>query len=488
MERVRFEEAEERGYHMSQSENKTTVDQIRKQALDWQFYEQAKEYALEYMQGVLERPVFPNSEALDGLQLFREGLPDGICDPYAVLRQLHQYGSPATVAQTGGRYFGFVNGGILPSALAARWLSDSWDQNAGLYVISPVASVLEEVCEAWLADLLGLLSNTAAGFVSGTSTANLCGLAAGRNELLNRLGHDAAARGLFGAPEIQVVLGEEAHSTVYKALSILGMGSERVIRVPSDEQGRMRVDALPELNERTLLILQAGNVNSGAFDDFHSIVPIARDAGAWIHVDGAFGLWAAASGPLRHLTAGFDAADSWAVDAHKTLNAPYDCGIVLCRHRDALSQALHMTGSYIIRSEHRDGMNYTLDMSRRARVVELWACLKSLGRRGVSDLIEDLHRKAVYFAGALTAEGFLVRNQVCFNQVVVSTGEESSTARTLANLQDSGECWCGGAVWKGEPVIRVSVCSYRTDYADIDRSVRAFAAARITRGRENPPE
>lgn len=460
-------------------------DQLRRQAEDWSLYEQAKNYALDYMKTVLDRPVFPEQEAIRGLASFRRKLPEKPADPHEILDQLHTFGSPATVAQTGGRYFGFVNGGIIPAALAAKWLGDVWDQNAALYVISPVTAVLEGVCEEWLADLLGLPEKTAAGFVSGTSAATMCGLAAGRDYLLRRQGWDVNAKGLFGAPEIRVVLGEGAHSTVYKGLSILGLGKDRLIKVPVDDQGRMRADRLPELDDKTLLILQAGNVNSGAFDPFAAICAKARSAGAWTHVDGAFGLWAAASPELKVLTEGMDLADSWSADAHKTLNAPYDNGIILCRHRDALSQALHMTGSYIVYSENRDGMMYTLDMSRRARAVELWASLMALGRLGAAELVEDLHHKAQYFAAGLEKEGFHIRNAVCFNQVLVSCGDPGLTRKTLEKVQQSGECWCGPAQWNGEMVIRISVCSYRTTPDDISRSVAAFVKAMRESGEES---
>ena len=443
-----------------------------------ELFEQAKDYALEYMESIRDRRVPPADEAVAALRIFDEPLQEQPADPGQILKTLHEIGSPATVAQTGGRYFGFVNGGVIPGALAARWLSDAWDQNAALYVMSPVTSVLEDVCERWLLDLLHLPAGTAAGLVGGTSAASLCGLAAGRNVLLNRMGYDAARRGLYGAPEIRVVLGEDAHSTVYKALSILGMGSERLTKVPTDSQGRMRPAALPDLDDRTLLILQAGNVNSGAFDDFTTLCAAARKAGAWVHIDGAFGLWAAASKDLRYLTDGMELADSWSVDAHKTLNAPYDNGIILCRHPEALTRALHMTGAYIQYSDHRDGMLYTPDMSRRARAVELWATLKSLGKEGVGQLVDGLHIRSGYFAQALSEKGFAIRNEVCFNQVLVSPGDPDITEKTLRGIQSSGICWCGGSRWKGEPVIRISVCSHQTTYEDIDRSVEAFVQAR----------
>ncbi len=459
-------------------DSKIVSDRLREEALDLALFEQAKNYAFDYMKNILDQSVYPDKLAIDGLTIFREPLQSEAGNPYDILDRLHFKGSPATVAQTGGRYFGFVNGGIIPAALAAKWLADTWDQNAALYVISPIASILEDVCEKWLIDLLKLPEGTAAGFVGGSSTATLCGLTAGRNHLLEQLGYDVGKQGLFGAPEIRVVLGDGAHSTIYKALSILGLGSERLIRVPVDDQGRIIAEAVPELDNQTLLILQAGNVNSGAFDNFEALCQRARNAGSWVHIDGAFGLWTSASEELNSLTKGVELADSWSVDAHKTLNAPYDNGIILCRYRDALTKALHMTGSYIIYSDHREGMLYTPDMSRRARIVELWATLKSLGKKGVSELVEDLHHKARYFAKSLEQNGFKVINDVCFNQVMISLGNSELTEKVLKLIQDSKECWCGGAKWEGESVIRISVCSYRTTYEDIDRSVKAFIKAK----------
>jgi glutamate/tyrosine decarboxylase-like PLP-dependent enzyme len=454
------------------------VDRLRRDVGNRRLFEKAKQHALDYMDGANSRRVFPSKDALARLAEFDEKLPDDGTDPGHVLDMLHTIGSPATVAQTGGRYFGFVNGGITPAGLAARWLADAWDQNAALYVISPVASVLESVCEKWLIDLLGLPAQTAAGFVSGTSTATLCGLAAGRDELLKRANWDANAHGLFGAPQLRVVLGEQAHSTVYKALSVLGLGRERLERVPVDDQGRMRPDDVPALDERTLLILQAGNVSSGAFDAFEEICANAQKAGCWVHIDGAFGLWASASKKRKHLTQGIELANSWSADAHKTLNAPYDNGIVFCRDRDALAGSMRMSGDYIVYSENRDGMLFTPDMSRRARSVEMWATLKNLGRSGVAELVDGLCDTAALFAQRLAAHGFTICNDVCFNQVLVTCGSAEATAATLETVQRSGECWCGGTQWKGQPAIRISVCSYMTTAKDVDRSVQAFVRAR----------
>lgn len=460
------------------TESHAFCQSLRAQAGEGELLDRARDHAREYLRGIRERRVFPADDELARLAELVIDLPEDPTDPVHLLDTLQGIGSPATVAQTGGRYFGFVNGGCLPAALAAKWLADAWDQNAALYVISPIASVLETVCEKWLVQLLRLPEETAAGFVGGTSTATLCGLAAGRDELLRRAGWEAGDRGLFGAPEIRVLIGDQAHASVLKCLALLGLGRERVIKVPTDDQGRMSAEALPRMDDRTLLILQAGNVGSGAFDPFAAIVPRARQAGAWVHVDGAFGLWASASPRLRHLTEGAELADSWSADAHKTLNAPYDNGIVFCRSREALVSAMRMSGSYIVYSEKRDGMVYTPDMSRRARGVELWATLLSLGKAGAAALVDELCGNARLFAEGLSREGFTIRNQVVFNQVLAACETPELTSATLANVQRSGECWCGGATWNNVPAIRISVCSFMTTAEDVRRSIRAFVAAR----------
>jgi glutamate/tyrosine decarboxylase-like PLP-dependent enzyme len=442
-----------------------------------ELFEQAKAYAYAYLDGIDERPVFPATAAIVGLSVFDEPLPQAPASPDEILRLLHAYGSPATVAQAGGRYFGFVNGGALPAALAARWLADVWDQNAALYAMSPVAAQLEAICERWMVDLLGLPAGTAMGLVGGSSAATLCGLAAGRNELLRGLGWDANADGLFGAPPLRVVLSEQAHATVFKALGLLGLGRARVELVPADDQGRLISAALPALDHRCLVVAQAGNVNTGAFDPIDEICDRARGAGAWVHVDGAFGLWAAASRARRHLTRGIEQADSWSADAHKTLNAPYDCGVILCRHRSALAALGQTVAAYVLSGDQRDGMHYTPDMSRRARAVDLWATLKSLGREGVEDLVDRLCSHAGRFAALLPAHGLRVLNDVVFNQVLVACATPELTQAKLAAIQQSGEFWCSGTRWNGEPAMRISVCSWATTAADVDRSVAALASA-----------
>jgi len=445
---------------------------------DREMFEQAKGYAYEYMDQVYEREVFPTDEALAGLANFDEPVPETGGDPAGMLRMLHEYGSPATVTSTGSRYYGMVIGSVFPPVMAAKWLADVWDQTPALYVSSPVVAKIEAICEQWVVDLLGLPQGSVAGLVSGSSIATLCGLAAGRYEILRTAGWDVTSQGLFGAPPIRVIVGAEAHSTVFRALSTLGLGKDRVELVPVDEQGRMLASAVPELDETCLVILQAGNVNSGAFDPIDEICEKANSAGAWVHIDGAFGLWAGASASKKHLTQGIEKADSWSVDGHKTLNTPYDCGIILCRDGKALSTALQASGAYILYGEQRDGMMYTPEMSRRGRAVELWATLKMLGRRGVEELVDGLCERAQQFAELMQAEGFQVLNDVVFNQVLIACDAPDETASTLANLQRSGECWCGAGNWHDMPLIRVSVCSWSTTAADIERTVAAFVAAR----------
>jgi len=458
--------------------SKNIQARMYKLAKDRSIFEQAKGYAYEYLDGVFDRDVYPDGKALANLKHFEEPMPAEAGEPEKILKQLHDYGSPATVATTGGRYFGLVVGGSFAPVMAVKWLADVWDQLAPLYVTSPIMGKLESVCEAWMNELLDLPKGSAMGLVSGTSMATMAGFAAARCELLKRAGWDVNTKGLFGAPPIRVVVGAEAHSSAFKALALLGLGRERVELVPVDEQGRMRADQVPPLDNNTLLILQAGNVNSGSFDPIDELCDAANKAGAWVHVDGAFGLWAAASASRKHLTKGIEKADSWSVDGHKTLNTPYDCGIVICKDRNAMITAMQASGDYILYGDERDGMLYSPDMSRRGRAVELWATLKLLGKSGVEELVDGLCERASQFADEIKAAGFNVLNDVVFNQVLVTCGSPEETVATLRKLQQSGECWCGSGKWHNTPVIRVSVCSWATTEEDISRTVRAFVKAR----------
>ena len=440
--------------------------------------DQVKGYAEEYIDGISDRRAFPSDDQINAMKELDTLLPVKGINPSKVLEELHHLGSPATTAQTGGRFFGFVNGGLLPAAHAASWLSDTWNQNGALYMMSPATSELERICEKWIVELFGLPEDTALGLVTGSSNALICALTAARNELLLRQGYDVKRQGLRNAPKIRIVIGAGAHSAVKSALSVIGIGEDECETVPVDSQGRIIPAEAPALDKNTLLILQASNVNGGAYDDFDTLCDKAKAADAWVHIDGAFGLWAACSKKYGYLTKGFEKADSWTTDAHKTLNAGYDCGLVLCRRRKALASAMMVSGAYIAYSDHRDNMMYTTEMSRRTRGVILWAVLKSLGREGVEVLIDRLCDHTAYFASELEKEGFTLVNTPYFNQFMIKGESREETEKILKSVQQSGVCWCGGSVWEGEPVIRVSVCSHATTSEDIDKSVIAFRNAR----------
>jgi glutamate/tyrosine decarboxylase-like PLP-dependent enzyme len=401
-------------------------------------------------------------------------LPDGPGDPRDTIRLLDEVGSPATMAMAGPRFFGFVIGAALPVTVAAQWLAGAWDQNVGRQDITPSASRLELVALRWLVELLELPAGTGGAFVTGASVANMTALAAARHAVLGSAGWDVEERGLYGAPEIQVVVGAEAHPTLTKALGLLGLGRHRVHEVPVDEQGRMRAGALPEIQSPAIVCLQAGNVNTGAFDPAAEIIPRARAAGAWIHVDGAFGLWATASPARRHLAADHLAADSWATDAHKWLNVPYDSGLAFVREPEALRRAMSVHASYLPVGDTRDPAEYTPELSRRARGVEVWAALRTLGRAGVADLVDRLCERARQFAEGLTSAGYTVHNEVVLNQVLVSFGDAERTDRIIQAIQEDGTCWCGGADWQGKRVMRISVSSWATTKEDVEKSLEAI--------------
>jgi glutamate/tyrosine decarboxylase-like PLP-dependent enzyme len=433
--------------------------------------------ATRYLDGLGERRVFPDAAALAGLSAFDVPLAEGPTDPLDVLDELDRFGAPATVASAGGRYFGFVTGGALPASVAASWLAATWDQCCGLRLLSPLSASIDEVCRRWLTDLLGLPGESAIGYVTGATTANFAGLAAARHALLAKRGWNVETQGLFGAPEIRVVVGDEVHASLLKALGMLGLGRERVHRVPVDEQGRMRADALPPLDETTLVCIQAGNVNTGAFDPAEAVCRAAREAGAWVHVDGAFGLWTLASPEKRHLAAGVTEADSWAADAHKWLNVGYDSGLAFCRHPEDMRAAMTIVAPYLLSDEAAEPHHYTPEMSRRARGLEIWAALHSLGRNGVAELVERNCRQARRFADGLSAAGYAVLNDVVINQVLVSFGDAEETNRVIRAVQEEGTLWCGGTVWQGRTAMRISVSSWATTDADVERCLEAILRA-----------
>jgi glutamate/tyrosine decarboxylase-like PLP-dependent enzyme len=440
----------------------------------------AAERAVRYLEGLDVRRVYPAREARERLAELEFDFPEGPTSPEQVLAKLDDIGSPATVATAGGRYFGFVIGGSLPATVAASWLAAAWDQNAYVSVMSPVAGKLEEVALRWLVDALGLPPGTGGGFVSGATMANFTALAAARHAILGKQGWDVEALGLYGAPPIKVVVGDEVHVSLLKALSMLGLGRERLVRVPVDGQGRMRADALPELDEMSIVCIQAGNVNTGAIDPAAEVCAAAHRSGAWVHVDGAFGLWALANPARAHLTAGVNQADSWAADAHKWLNVPYDSGLAFCREPEYLRAAMSVSAAYLQQSDQREPGHYTPELSRRARGIELWAALYSLGRSGLADLVERTCRLALRFADGLRGMGFRVLNDVVLNQVLVSFGDADRTNRMIAVLQEEGTFWAGATVWQGQAAMRISVSSWATTEADIDRSLEAVKRVAAT--------
>jgi glutamate/tyrosine decarboxylase-like PLP-dependent enzyme len=430
--------------------------------------------ATAYIRDVGSRRVAPSAASVAALRELGGPLPDSPTTAGGVLELLDRVGSPATVATAGGRFYGFVNGGALPASVAASWMVSAWDQNAALRVMSPAAAAFEDVAIEWVRDVLGLPLGGGGAVVTGATMANVSGLAAARHALLERAGWDVENDGLFKAPPLTVVVGDEVHVSLLKALGLLGLGRQRVHRVAVDGQGRMRVDALPALDDRTIVCLQAGNVNTGAFDPAGEICQRARHAGAWVHVDGAFGLWAAASPRYRHLTEEFRDADSWATDGHKWPNVGYDCGFAFVRDVRALRSAMAMSSSYFTPGELREPSQFSPEMSRRARGIELWATLRSLGRQGLAALIERTCDHAKRFADGLRESGYQILNDVVINQVLVSFGTPALTRAVVEQVQNDGTCWCGGTEWQGHAAMRISVSSWATTDDDVEQSLAAI--------------
>ncbi len=437
--------------------------------------EDAAKRAIAYLEGLDSRSVAPTPEAIDKLKLLDERLPEESGDPANTLKILDEVCSPASMAMAGPRFFGFVIGGSLPVSLAANWLAGAWDQNSAFYNATPATAQLEQVALRWLLDLFDLPRDCGGGFVTGATLANFTALAAARNAVLKRAGWNVEADGLFGAPPITVIVGGEVHVSPIKALGMLGLGRTRLIKVPVDNQGRMRTDSLPKLSSPTIVLVQAGNVNTGAFDPIDEICEIAHQAGAWVHVDGAFGLWATVTPSMAHFTAGIAKADSWATDFHKWLNVPYDSGLALVRDADALQAAMAVTAEYLpTDSQFRNPADFTPELSRRARGVEVWAALRALGRKGIIDLVERNCRQARRFAERLRSAGYQVLNDVVLNQVLVSFGDAQTTRDVISGIQSDGTCWCGGTVWQGQVAMRISVSSWATTDGDVEKSLEAM--------------
>jgi len=451
-----------------------TDTKTRQQSQGGEVLSLAAERAQRYVRAADHRRVAPSESAMAALAELHEPFPSLPSNPSDVISKLDELGSPATVSTTGGRYFGFVIGGLLPAALAANWLAGSWNQNAALRVMSPVAAELEDVVLGWVCEALGLPANCAGGLVTCATMANFTALAAARQALLAPDGWNVVEDGMFGAPPIEVVVGAEAHASVLKALSLSGFGQKRVTTIEADSQGRMRKDKLPRLSKRAIVCIQAGNVNTGAFDPAEEICRWAHEQGAWVHVDGAFGLWARVSPRYEHLVRGFEKADSWATDAHKWPNVGYDSGLAIVRDGAALRASMGITAAYLEPGSRREPMHQTPDASRRARGVELWAALKSLGRAGLSALIERTCAHAQRFAQGLEEAGFAVLNNVVINQVLVSFGSSDVTREVIRRIQEDGTCWCAGTVWQGKAAMRISVSSWATTEEDVEQSLVAM--------------
>jgi glutamate/tyrosine decarboxylase-like PLP-dependent enzyme len=458
---------------------------------DWgTLLEGARSEALRFLGELPGRDIGPSAT----LEELREGLggplPEGPSDPRAVVAELAKAADRGLLASASGRFFGYVMGGALPASVGAEWLTAAWDQCAGFHALSPAAAVAEQAAASWLLELFGLPQDASVGFVTGTQMANFTGLAAARNAVLRRAGWDVETDGLAGAPPLAVAAGRERHVTVDRALRFLGLGTACLREVETDGEGRMRPDALAaafrDLPGPAIVCAQVGNVNTGALDPVGEICGIAHEQGAWVHVDGAFGLWAAASPSLRLLTRGVESADSWATDAHKWLNVPYDSGIAICAHPEAHRAAMTAGGaSYFPQAAERDPMDWNPELSRRARGFALWAALRSVGRSGVADLVDWCCELARRFADALGgASGVNILNDVVLNQVLVRFGDDDElTRRVIATVQRDGTCWMGGTTWRGMHVMRISVSNWSTDKEDVDRSVDAILKCYATERR-----
>lgn len=435
----------------------------------------ASHLAQKYLEGINNRKVSPDPAAVAALSNLDVPMPDLPTDSQSILMELDQTGSGATMAMAGPRFFGFVIGGSLPAALAANWLATAWDQNTGLYNSTPATSIFEEIALKWVVNLLGLPPETGGAFVSGTSVAHLTALAAARHSVLAKTGWDVEADGLFGAPPVTVIVGDEAHPTLFKALGIIGLGRKRVTLIPSDSQGRIRLDKIPKVNGPAILCVQAGNVNTGAFDSLSEACDVAQEMDAWVHVDGAFGLWAKVAPTRSHLVAGMERADSWSTDGHKWLNVPYDSGIALVRDATCLRAAMSISAEYLPHeSTRRNPSDFTPELSRRARGVDVWAALKSLGRSGLIEMIERHCSQARRFAEVLSGAGYEVLNDVVLNQVLVSFGSPEETNQVIRAVQAEGTCWCGGTVWQGRTAMRISVIGWNTTHEDVEKSLEAI--------------
>ena len=442
----------------------------------------AAELGIEFLDTVDDGPVVPG-EVLGQLRAALDiPLPQQGVDPVTVVEELAHGAAPGLVKSQGGRYFGFVTGGAVPVSVAADWLTSAWDQNSFSYVSSPAVAVIEEVAARWLLEILDLPRQSSVAFVTGCQMAHVTALAAARQQVLHREGWNVASQGLYGAPRVNVVCGAMRHATVDRAFRLLGMGDADIELIPTDESGRMLSDALAavlaDVEGPTIVVAQAGEVNTGSFDPLDEIADLTEAAGAWLHVDGAFGLWARAEPSRSHLTVGVERADSWAFDAHKWLNVPYDSGVAVVADREAHRAAMAYSGAYLVPSEdRRDASDWTPDASRRGRGIAIYAALRSLGRDGVADLVARCCELARSIAQGLEQFGIEVLNAVTLNQVLVRAGDDDETKRLLTRIQDDGQVWMSGTSWQGRSAIRISISGWATTSEDVTRTLAAFEQA-----------
>lgn len=456
-------------------------------------FQRAAEHALAFRRGIADRPQRPKATYGEALAEWDAPTPESGAEAEAVIEELATRASPGLHAMTGPRFFGWVIGGSHPAGVAADWLVSAWGQNVGNHMAAPAASAAETVAAKWLVDILGLPAGSSVGFVTGATMANFVGLAAGRNEVLRRLGWDVEAKGLFGAPEIRVAVGEDAHVSAMSALQFLGLGHQRVLKIATDAEGRMRADALAAALDAgtgpAIVMTQAGQINTGASDPFDEIAPIAKRHGAWVHVDGAFGLWGNAAPTRAHLTSGVALCDSWATDGHKWLQTPYDCGFAIVRDPEAHRRAMAFGASYLppVAEGERDPTHYVPELSRRARGFTTWTLLKHFGRAGIAEMVERHCRLAKLIADKSAEEpGIAVLNEVVLNQTVLRFGDDDKTLATIAQLQKDGVAFAGGSTWRGQWVMRISVSGYSTTEADALKTVDAIKSAwRQVRGKND---
>ncbi|MCB1586434.1 MAG: aspartate aminotransferase family protein [Xanthomonadales bacterium] len=437
--------------------------------------DKAKEFAEAYLNKMNNEKIQVGDEARKNLSHLDFDLQQESVDELEVIKRMNKYIEPATMKMTSSKFFGFVIGGSYPVSIASNWMSTAWDQNTGLELTTPATAAVESISSKWLLKILGLPEDSATAFVTGATVANFTALAAARNHVFKNAGWDVEADGLIGAPDLQIIISEESHPTVYKSLAMLGLGRNRVTRVKTDDQGRMDLSAFPEVKDNSIIITQAGNINSGACDPIAEICDLVKNKNSWVHVDGAFGLWAKASSKHKYLLEGAEKADSWATDAHKWLNVPYDSGLAFVKHKHALKAAMAITASYLpTENAGRNPSDYTPELSRRARGVDIYAVLYHLGISGVEELVNRCCACARQFAEGFSEAGYKVMNDVVLNQVVVDFGSEELNLKIMDAVQKDSTCWVGQTIWKGITAMRISVSNWQTNSQDVDESLNVI--------------